>query len=151
MGCVFTFPWRRVLRLLDGGQTTPGQAEVGLAPWFCAGSKEPGRAGSFRVLPYSPAHMASCHGTLRLPHCSVCLFQTASLCLCCVLPQEAGNVEILSTLGWMGETGLSWWKTGNGCRYSFVILEPHLPYPMVRMHLSASVLCLPQHPKGQWP
>lgn len=82
-------------------------------------------------------------------------FQTASLFLCWVLPPEAGNVEMLSTLGWMGETGLSWWKTGNGCRYSFVILEARLPYPVVRMHLSASVLCLPLHPKGpdkeQWP
>ena len=45
-----------------------------------------------------------------------------------------------------GEMGLPCWKAENGCRYSFVILEPHLPYSIVRMCLFASVLCLPQHP-----
>lgn len=62
-------------------------------------------------------------------------------------PQRLAMQTCMSP-GMNGEMGLPCWKAENGCRYSFVILEPCAPYQMVRMRLSASVLRLPQHPRG---
>ena len=117
---------------MDGGQTSPGQAGRPGPPCFVLGPRASALLAASGSFPCFPAHTASCHGLPRLSHCPGHPFRIASLVLFCVLLQKPRLQKYLPT-GMNGKIGLPCWNARNGCRYSFVTLEPFLPYQMLRM------------------